>query len=67
MTVRINKEIAEQPCLITLDWNHNHPLNSLEVNTFKDILPETAAKVKDYFDRGFSPGNASYITYILET
>ena len=69
MIVRINKEMVEQPCSITLDWNHNHPLNSLEVNTFKDILPETATKVKDYFDRGFSPGKVSCIiyTYIIYT
>jgi len=61
MTIRvfdISKTPMREPCWVALQWCHNHPLNSLEVNTFRDILPETAEKVKSYFDSGFSPGLA---------
>ena len=56
MTIRISKSFISRPCSVVLQWCHNHPLNSLQVNTFSDILPETAEKVKSYFDSGFSPG-----------
>ena len=70
MTIKLHKDKA-QPCCVTLEWFHNHPLNALQVNSFKDILPETAEKVKDYFDRGFSPGrfladNTAFISLLIQ-
>ena len=59
MTIRVfdvSKTPRQHPCWVALQWFHNHPLHSLEVNTFRSILPETAEKVKGYFDSGFSPG-----------
>ena len=56
MTIKLDKSASSHTCAITIEWFHNHPLKSLQVNSFKDILTETAQKVKDFFDRGFSPG-----------
>ena len=56
MTIKLEKLSGTYPCKVFIEWFHNHPLKSLQVNSFKDILPETAAKVKDFFSKGFSPG-----------
>ena len=56
MTLKLHKAPSSHPCSVIIEWFHNHPLSSLQVNSFKDILPETARKVKEYFDKGFSPG-----------
>ena len=58
MTIKLKKDGSSHPCIILLEWFHNHPLQSLQVNSFKDILLETAETVKDYFDRGYSPGKS---------
>ena len=56
MTVKLEKSGGTHPCKVLIEWFHNHPLKSLQVNSFRDILPETADKVKEYFSKGFSPG-----------
>ena len=56
MTIKITKDKVTHPCQINIEWNHNHPLNSLQVNSFKHISPQTAEKVKELFDKGFTPG-----------
>ena len=56
MTIKIVKNEEIHPCQIHLEYCHNHPLISLQVNSFKDILSETAEKVKELFDKGFTPG-----------
>ena len=40
MTLKIKKDTNELPCLINIEWDHNHPIDSLQVNSFKDISPE---------------------------
>ena len=48
----VKKDGSSHPCI-------NHALQSLQVNSWKDILLETVAEtVKDYFDQGYSPGNS---------
>ena len=58
MTIKVKKlaPLGENACKICLNWIHNHPLHSLAVSTFRDILPETSEKVMEYFDQGLSPG-----------
>ena len=41
MTIEINNTEDIYPCHISLEWNHNHALHSLQVNSFKDLLPFT--------------------------
>ena len=40
MTIKTEKDGQEYPYQILQEWNHNHPLNILQVNSFKEILPE---------------------------
>ena len=54
MTVKIKKNCSENPCDVEIDWNHNHPVQSLQALSFKDMSMETAEKCKDYFKQGLS-------------
>lgn len=69
MTIKIRRKEhvpdGEKNCTIILDWRHNHPLDSLEVSTFRDMRPETSEKVMNYFDQGLSPGKR--YAHILDT
>ena len=56
MNITIKLAKASDECLISLSWNHNHPVASLQALTFKDISPETASEIKNLFDQGYSPG-----------
>ena len=58
MTIKLRKANKSHPCKVITEWFHNHLSNSLHVHSFKDILPETVAKVKDYFDKGFLRGKS---------
>ena len=40
MTIETEKDGQEYPYQILQEWNHNHPLNILQVNSFKEISPE---------------------------
>ena len=40
MTIKTEKDGQEYPYQILQEWNHNHPLNILQVNSFKEISPE---------------------------
>ena len=54
MTIKLKKDGSSHPCIILLEWFHNHPLQLLQVNSLKEILLETVAEtVKDYFDQGY--------------
>ena len=67
MIIKLKKqvELGTKSCNIQLDWSHNHPLQSLAVSMFNDILPETAEKVMEYFDQGLSPGKMIFL-YLLD-
>ena len=42
MTIRIyrNLEISGKACHIDIEWNHNHPLATLQVSSFNDIATQ---------------------------
>ena len=48
----------DYPCTIDLEWNHNHPIHSLEAVSFKPISDDVANDVKSYFAKGMSPSVA---------
>ena len=58
MTIKVKKENSASSCRcsIDLEWNHNHPLKSLQVLTFREISPDTAEKIDNLFNQGLSPG-----------
>ena len=40
MTIKTEKDGQEYSYQILQEWNHNQPLNILQVNSFKEISPE---------------------------
>ena len=48
-TFKLLKEIPDR--YIILIWNHNHPVLSFHVLSFKDISPSTALKIKGLLTR----------------
>jgi len=58
---------AKYPCIVTLTWNHNHPINIEEVVRRHIVNPETNAKLEYLYDRGHTPRSAQhYIRIELE-
>ena len=51
--------------LIELNWDHNHPIQSLHALSFKDISPDVVSQVKDLFQKGLLPG-AAYKEYLKQ-
>ena len=43
------------PFSVTLEWNHNHPVNSLQACNFKDIPPNVVEEVNSMYERGLTP------------
>ena len=45
--------------LIEIDWEHNHPIDSLQALSFKDIPPDVSESVYDLKkEKGYTPGRA---------
>jgi len=58
---------AKYPCIVTLTWNHNHPINLEEVVRRHIVNPETNAKLEFLYERGHTPRSAQhYIRIELE-
>ena len=66
MTIKIKKDISEDPCEIDLLWDHNHPLHSLHAVSFKDISKETEEKCKELFAHGLSPGKLYFFAFLAQ-
>ena len=49
---------SDKNCLLEIEYCHNHPVNSLQALSFKDILFETSAEIKRLFDFGYTAGLA---------
>ena len=45
-------------CNISLQWNHNHPVNSLQALSFKDIPAHIRDEITDMYHRQYTPGLA---------
>ena len=58
LNVKILKVFPEFPCIINIEWNHNHPINSLEALNFKSLRKDVIAKVDSYFAKGYTPSLA---------
>ena len=44
--------------MLDIEWNHNHPTNSLHALSFKDIPPAVIETIKDMFSTGLLSGAA---------
>ena len=54
MVVKKVKSNVAHPFSVTLEWNHNHPVNSLEAWNFKDIPPNVVEEVNSIYERGLT-------------
>ena len=55
MNVKIFRVSQEYSCKISIEHNHNHPIDCLEAPNFKALRPDVIAKVDTYFVQGFTP------------
>ena len=55
MMVKKVKTETSHPFSIILEWNHNHPVNSLQAWNFKDIPPSVVNKIYSFYERGLTP------------
>ena len=53
-------------CMLELEWTHNHPINSLQSLSFRDIGKDVSAEIYQLFDNGFTPGLA-YREFLRKT
>jgi hypothetical protein len=58
MTVKKLKSDVAHPFSIMLEWNHNHPVNSLQAWNFKDIPPGVVDEINSLYERGLTPALA---------
>ena len=49
----------EFPCSFTIEWAHNHPVNSLQAWGFKDVPQYVKHQIRCLFESGMSAGTAS--------
>ena len=52
LIVRLSRTEKECGSLPDIEWNHNHPTNSLHALSFKDIPPAVIETIKDIFSTG---------------
>ena len=58
LIVRLSKTEKEFGSVLDIEWNHNHPTNSLHALSFKDIPPAVIETIKDMFSTGLLSGAA---------
>jgi len=44
--------------VLDLEWTHNHAIDSLQVNSFRDISDSTKECINDLFEIGYTPSLA---------
>ena len=58
MVFKLKRIQSNFPCLIDLEWNHNHPVQALQALSFKDISLDIRDRIKGMFENGYTPGLA---------
>ena len=53
-----SETVDPYPCVVSLQWNHNHPVKSLQALGFKDIPSAVSERIMAMFKRGYTPGLA---------
>jgi hypothetical protein len=59
LSAKIDKDPSTLfPCKIEIDWSHNHQIDTLQANSFKDLSENVTDVIRQYFANGMSPGTA---------
>ncbi len=58
LVVRLPRKEGEYGAELDIEWNHNHPTNSLQALSFKEIPEDVINKINDMFSNGLLPGAA---------
>ena len=58
LCVRIKRETPSSKfsAILDIEYNHNHPVQSLQSLSFRDISDDVSNRIKQLFERGFTPG-----------
>ena len=56
--IEVHKTQSKYPCMITLTWNHNHPINAADVVRRQTVNTETDAKLEYLYEHGHTPISA---------
>ena len=58
LIARLPRKEGEYGAELDIEWNHNHPTNSLHASSFKEIPDAIVHTIKDMFSNGLLPGAA---------
>ncbi|CAG8629437.1 7704_t:CDS:2 [Cetraspora pellucida] len=62
LSIQLLKRSDPYPCIVSLHFDHNHPLKSSHVMSFRPLSNETKNKIIKLFETGHNPSSA-YHTY----
>ena len=57
MVVKIKLESC---CIVDIEWEHNHSVQSLEASNFRDVSPDCVDRVYQLFESGHTPSLARH-------
>ncbi|CAG8673336.1 19484_t:CDS:2 [Gigaspora margarita] len=60
LKIQILKNTDRYPCIISLNFHHNHPLKLSHVMSFRPVSNETKNALFELFDAGHNPSSAYY-------
>ena len=58
MKIKRDVDEGDYPCDMVIEHLHNHPIQSLEVISFRSISENVVNKVTSLFEAGLTPSNA---------
>ena len=59
LSIRLKRDLQSvYSARISIDYNHNHPVQSLQALSFKDISEQVSKEIRHLYEKGFTPGMA---------
>ena len=58
LILKLKKTEGPFPCVVELEWDHNHPILALQSLSFKDIPENVSAEINHMYENGYTPGLA---------
>ena len=58
LVCKLKRTEEEYPCVVTLEWNHNHPIQALQSLSFRDIPQNVLEEINQMYENGYTPGLA---------
>ena len=58
MVIKHRKDLNEFGQVLEIEWTHNHPTQSLQSMSFRDISEHTRVSIMELFEKGYTPSLA---------